>query len=160
MAPPAASAVNTTTAAAAEARLLASINAARAAHGARALAADPALTDRARAHAAEMAAEGDAWHSPDSLREALPPRIYHLSENVAFALGAGAVHAGIMASDEHRAILLADRFTWVGVGAVAGGPVLYVVELFGGPRTAPAPVVAPAPSRSLDMLRRVLRLGN
>lgn len=89
----------------AETAILNQVNAERASHGLHPLAIDPALLQRARAHAAWMATNNSMRHSPNSW------------ENIAFGQGTplGAMRTW-MNSSGHRNNILARRAGAIGIG--------------------------------------------
>ena len=55
-----------------------------------------------------------------------------VGENLALAATARTVHEGLMDSPGHRANILGERFTRVGVGVIRGPYGLMVVQVFSG----------------------------
>ncbi|HZS25388.1 MAG TPA: CAP domain-containing protein [Gaiellaceae bacterium] len=120
---PAAVAAPTTTSA--QAGLLRAVNAARGAHGLRALRLDPTLERAARAHSRDMLREHYFAHGDFEARLLA----YHVAartagENLAWGAGAygspGAIVRAWLASPEHRANLLGAAYTRIGIGLVRG----------------------------------------
>ena len=124
----------------AEKRMLALVNRDRAAAGLRPLALDDKLSDVARAHSRDMAANEYVAHvSPttgtalDRARHAgLAPAL--IFENVGRAYSADQAETGFMSSPGHRGNILDPRATRIGIGIVAGKPAtgttpLYVTQL-------------------------------
>ena len=113
--------------AAAETRLLALVNAARARESLPPLVMDPALRAVARAHSAEMFRLNYFSHrspvtgSPaDRIRQhEIPYRV--AGENLAFAPTVEVAHVGLMNSPEHRHNILAAEYGKIGIGVVSGG---------------------------------------
>ncbi len=142
--------------AAGEAEILARINAMRNAAGLGALERDARLDAAARTHSADM-----AWHSmlahvsprtgdpSDRVRAAgLEPEA--LAENIAQAADAVAAHQSLVASERHRANMMSDRFTHIGISVMPADGAVFVTEVFASIEEAPAeqappPAVAPAP---------------
>ncbi len=116
------------TAAGAEAAFVELINSERSSSGAGRLAADPELTAAARGHAARMRDAGRISHSPDLASVTTGWQL--LGENVGVGPSSGTIHAAFMASTSHRANVLDRRYTHVGIGVVAEGSRLWVVEMF------------------------------
>lgn len=90
------------------------------------------------AHATEMYVEGFFSHtSPatgtiaDRMAAAGIPYLI-VGENLALAATARTVHEGLMDSPGHRANILGERFTRVGVGVIRGPYGLMVVQVFSG----------------------------
>lgn len=127
--------------AAAEARVIAAINATRGRHGLPPLEPSPALQAVARAHSAEMLRQGLLAHIlPGSgdigerLRRARIPFRKAL-ENLAKGQSALSAHEATEESPAHRDNLLTSGPTQVGVGIAratlpGGGPVVYLTEVF------------------------------
>lgn len=113
-------------------------NQARAQAGAPPLQMDEGLTQAARAHATEMAAQQQLSHQlagEPSLAERLAANsALHLDqagENVSVAGSAEQSHQGLMHSPPHRANLLNPGFNVAGFGVVRAGNSLYVAQDFG-----------------------------
>jgi uncharacterized protein YkwD/uncharacterized membrane protein required for colicin V production len=110
-----------------EAQMLALVNQERANAGLAALALDPALTQEARRHSADMLARGYFAHtSPEGFdlagRLAAAEISYHIAgENLALAPTLQLAHTGLMNSPEHRENILRPAFGRVGIGIVDGG---------------------------------------
>ncbi|MFN0072447.1 MAG: CvpA family protein [Chloroflexota bacterium] len=107
-----------------EARMLVLVNQEREQAGLRALQADEALRDVARAHSREMFELGYFAHispntgSPfDRMRRA-SIRYLAAGENLAFAPTVQVAHEGLMNSPGHRANILRPEFGKVGIGAI------------------------------------------
>jgi uncharacterized protein YkwD len=123
--------------------MLASINAARAAHGLEALTADPALAAVAQGHAGAMATRRYFLHRSGPRGAGFRRRVGRaagapggrLGEVLARGTGAlGAPRAIVqawLASPTHRAVILSEAFTRVGIGVSvdAGGVVLWTADL-------------------------------
>lgn len=125
-----------TSAAAAEARLLALLNRDRAAAGLPALIADAEVAAVARAHSADMAAHGFVGHVSPTTGSAADRvvaagvRTSVVLENIARAYGPVEAQAGLMNSPGHRANALSTIATHVGIGVVLGDEVSGRRELF------------------------------
>lgn len=120
----------------ATAGVIAQLNAARAAHGAAPLRADPRLALAARRHSRDMVAHH--YFSHDSRTgEGFSARIartgwmqsrgpWRVGETLAWGVGAKgaprAIVAAWLASAGHRRIVLASRFRVVGIGVAEGTP--------------------------------------
>jgi uncharacterized protein YkwD len=113
--------------AAVRAAMLAGVNAARAAAGLPALAADERLDAAAQAHAADMLER--SYYTHDGLDGTTPRRRIQaagfaaslVGENIAARhLSAGEAMAGWLASSAHRRNILDRRFTHLGVGLAVG----------------------------------------
>ena len=122
----------------AERELLDLTNQARSDAGVAPLQQNEGLTQAARAHAAEMAAQEQASHQ-FSNEPSLTQRIAiasdaHLDragENVAYAATVDRVENVLLNSPPHRENLLNAGYNIVGIGAVRNGNTLYVTEDFG-----------------------------
>ena len=167
----------THTAAVISAVLVDMANADRAALGLGTLVSDPLLTAAAQAKATDMAQKSYFAHydaagkAPwDWMREA-GYHYAHAGENLAIQFSeSGDVQRAWLASPSHRANLLDERFTQVGIataeGFYQGQPTTFVVQFFGTPETIvyqepalaldlPAPSgaeLAPEPERSEDVI--------
>jgi uncharacterized protein YkwD/uncharacterized membrane protein required for colicin V production len=110
-----------------EAQMLEMVNRERVAVGLKPLAPDPALTEVARAHSADMFARGYFAHvTPEGLnpfdrmtRAGISFRI--AGENLALAPTLQLAHTGLMNSPGHRANILRPEFGRVGIGILDGG---------------------------------------
>jgi uncharacterized protein YkwD len=126
----------TTTAAAAEHRLVALVNRDRAAAGLAALAIDARLAEAARAHSRDMAEHEFVAHiSPTTgslvdrvARVGLVPDL--LLENVGRAYSAEDAERGFMSSPGHRGNILDRRARFIGIGVAAGRETSGSVPLF------------------------------
>ena len=151
----------------ARARLLARVNALRAAAGVRAVQVDARLDAVAQAYADRMAIQRFFAHvSPEG--DALPDRLeqagyaYQTSgENLGMASGPLAAHAAIEESPGHRKNLLDPAFERVGFGlarqARDGGSEVLLVELLATPAKSGVDPVASAYAR-LTAARAALKL--
>ena len=113
-----------------ERAMVTKINAARVAHGLRALPIRSSLTYRARQHSAAMASRHRLYHSDLS-------RICcyrSIGENVGYGTTTYRVHKALMNSSGHRANILASKWRGLGVGVVKSGGYLWVTEIFRQPR--------------------------
>lgn len=110
-----------------EAQMLEMVNRERAAAGLKALAPDPALTEVARAHSADMFARGYFAHvTPEGLSPFDRMAAAHITfriagENLALAPTLKLAHTGLMNSPGHRANILRPEFGRVGIGIMDGG---------------------------------------
>jgi len=110
-----------------EARMLEMVNAERVASGLEPLAPDPALTEVARRHSADMFARGYFSHATPEGRSPFD-RIKEggitfrtAGENLALAPTLSVAHEGLMNSPGHRANILRPQFGRVGIGILDGG---------------------------------------
>ena len=128
-----------------EVEMLGLINRARAEHGVSPLVPDPSLTYVARYHALDMATFGYAGHdSPrtGSYRDRLDRVGYArrlARENAARSNTLQSGHANFLASPGHRANLLADDVTHVGIGIVERAEGFYIVQAFAEPLDRESP---------------------
>jgi uncharacterized protein YkwD len=110
-----------------EAQMLALVNRERAAAGLKALAPDPALTEVARAHSADMFERGYFAHvTPEGLSPFDRMTEAHVAfrvagENLALAPTVRVAHTGLMNSPGHRANILRPEFGRLGIGIMDGG---------------------------------------
>lgn len=110
--------------AAAEALLLILVNAARIEAGLRPVVRDPRLDDVARTHSAEMLRIGYFEHtsslggSPEDRMTRGGVFAIRSAENIAFASNVREAHTGLLASPHHRAVVLDDGFSRIGIGVV------------------------------------------
>ncbi len=130
---------------ASEAALVGAVNAVRASAGRAPLGVHPVLVAKARAWAAQMAAQRTLYHS--QLSAGITVSWTKLAENVGAGGDAGAVHRALVASPSHHANMVDPAFGWIGVGAVRGADgLLYVAEEFmAGAAPAPAAPKPPPP---------------
>lgn len=110
------------------------------------------LAEVATRHAQRMASEGRLYHNPSMTSEVSGWQ--RLTENVGTGPAVDEVHAAFMASSSHRANILDDRVTEVGVGVVrdADGR-LWVSQVFrlpDGSAAPPPPAPEPAPEAEPD----------
>jgi uncharacterized protein YkwD len=110
-----------------ETKMLQLVNEERAKQGLSPLAADPELTEVARAHSRDMFARGYFAHitpegkSPfDRMNEA-NVKYTTAGENLALAHSLSIAHNGLMNSPGHRANILNPQFGRVGIGILDGG---------------------------------------
>ena len=122
----------------AERELLDLTNQARAQAGMAALQLDEGLTQAARAHASEMAAQQQLSHQfagEPSLADRLAAKsALHLDragENVAYAGSADQAQQSLMHSPPHRENLLNPAYNVAGFGVVHAGHSIYVAQDFG-----------------------------
>jgi uncharacterized protein YkwD/uncharacterized membrane protein required for colicin V production len=110
-----------------EAQMLEMVNRERTAAGLKALAPDPALTEVARAHSADMFERGYFAHvTPEGLTPFDRMAAAHITfriagENLALAPTVKLAHTGLMNSPGHRANILRPDFGRVGIGIMDGG---------------------------------------
>jgi uncharacterized protein YkwD len=125
-----------------EVRMAELINVEREARGLQPLALSPALSDVARAYSGRMAAEKRVHHelaSPveDRIRGALPD-ICTIGENISKHTTIDYSLGDLLLSEGHRANLLNDRFTLIGIGIVRGEDgFLYITQEFARPCDPP-----------------------
>jgi uncharacterized protein YkwD len=151
--------------AAAERRMVELVNADRARHGLAPLVADPSVAAVARAHSEEMAATGVVAHvSPttgaasDRVRAA-GIRTALVLENIARAYGLADAQQGLMNSPGHRANILSETATHLGVGIVIGAEVadrreVFVTQVF---TRVPPPVDRAQAARSVHAALAAVR---
>jgi uncharacterized protein YkwD len=135
-------------------------NALRSAASLGAVELDEELSRVAQAHSDDMRAHSFMGHvSPTTgdvsarLKAAAVP-VGEAGENVAFVTSAAEAHRGFVGSPGHRAVLLGDRYTHVGIGVTPdGNGSIYVTEVFAR-RFAPIEL-ATAPATLLETLNAV-----
>lgn len=109
---------------AAEARMLAEVNAVRERNGLRPLVMDPQLRDVARAHSRDMYQRDYFSHvTPDGRSafdrlDAAGVKFLAAGENIAFAPDVDSAEASLLGSPEHRANILAPDYVRVGIGVI------------------------------------------
>lgn len=121
-----------------ESAFVSKINAARAAHGLRALTVRSDLTSYARSHSAAMAKAGALFHTSDF---SVVCCFRSAAENVGFGADVSTIHSMFMDSAGHRANILDPAMREVGVGTVTVGGVIWVTEVFRQPLSAGTPTV-------------------
>jgi hypothetical protein len=126
-----------------EAAFVADINALRAGLGVPALEVHPNLVDKARGWAATMAAAGRIWHS--TVPDGITADWAKLGENVGMGGSETGLHAAFVASPHHYDNLIDPAFTYVGVGVVHAGAIVFVSEVFMKLAPAAPPAATPAP---------------
>ncbi len=110
-----------------ESKMLSLVNEERAKQGLRPLAADPELTNVARAHSQDMFARGYFAHispegkSPFDRMDEAHVQYSTAGENLALAHSLSIAHNGLMNSPGHRANILNPAFGRVGIGILDGG---------------------------------------
>jgi uncharacterized protein YkwD len=130
-----------TTAADGERRMTEKVNDDRRAHGLAPLQLDAQLSEVARAHSQEMLETGVVAHISPTTGSAVDRVVAGginsavILENVARAYGVSEAEQGLMNSPGHRANILSDKATHLGVGIavgeeVAGRRELFVTQLF------------------------------
>jgi len=122
------------TAADAEARALQLVNEARASNGLPALTLSSAARSVARDWSAQMAATSLAHNSDlaDDLARAGVSGWQRISENVGDGQSVDQMHSMFMASSSHRANILSDQLSEVGIGVVSSGGRLWLTMDFIG----------------------------
>ena len=107
------------------------LNADRVSHGLPALPMNDAAMAKAQAWANHLARMGTLVHSylPNGFA---PTSWCHLGENIGYGPSAVIIERAYMSSPPHRANILADRWTGVGVGYAKVGGRVYTVEEFIG----------------------------
>lgn len=147
------------TASTTESAFVSKINAARAAHGLRALTVRSDLTSYARSHSAAMAKAGSLFHTSDF---SVVCCFRSAAENVGFGADVSTIHSMFMDSAGHRANILDPAMREVGVGTVTVSGVIWVTEVFRQPLSAGTPTVrttagpsthATAPRTSRSVMR-------
>jgi hypothetical protein len=103
------------------------------------------LQSVARHHAQRMADRGEHYHNPDLASEVSNWSI--VAENVGRGASVEQLHQAFMGSPTHRANIMSNELTQVGVGVVqTGDGTLYVVQVFRRPMaSAAAPAATPPP---------------
>lgn len=116
--------------------LLSRLNGERAERGLRPVALRDDLTKIAGDHSTALSREGALRHNDDYFTASTKHRLgaRAVGENVAYAGSIAEAHAELMASPEHRAIILDPRWTVVGLGAVDDGSLWWVTQDFLQPR--------------------------
>lgn len=118
------------------AEMLEAINEARAEAELPPLERDAALDAVARAHTLEMVDAQELTHvsatsgTPQQRVSAAGVEATSVAENVAMHHDVSAAQAALLASEAHRANMLSDDLTHVGLGAVRAGDFVYVTQLF------------------------------
>lgn len=149
----------------AEERMLALVNRDRVAHGLPPLERDPRLTRVARAHSQDMIETGVVAHVSERTGDASDRvraggiKTSVVLENVARAYGVGEAQEGLMNSPGHRANLLAEEATHVGIGIVLGEEVagrreLFVTQVFS---RVPGPIDPAGATRTVASVVQSLR---
>ena len=122
--------------AAGETLMLARVNAMRNAAGLGILRREPGLDSAALAHSADMAAHDEIAHvsartgDPASRVSRAGVSARAIAENVALNQSAIAAHEALVASDGHRANLMGEAYTHIGLAIVPGPRGLYVTQVF------------------------------
>lgn len=128
-APPGAGAGACSPSPSAEASIVASTNATRAARGLSKLRRDDHIGDAARSWSARMARSGAFEHSTLAWR-----RGRNAGENIAQAPSAGQAYQGLLDSPSHLENIVGRAWRFVGIGAVrCGGPLFVTMNLMAGP---------------------------
>ncbi len=126
-----------------ESAFVADINALRAGLGVPALEVHPNLVNKARGWAATMAAAGRIWHS--TVSDGITADWAKLGENVGMGGSEASLHAAFVASPHHYENLIDPAFTYVGLGVVHAGNIVFVSEVFMKVAAAAPPAATPAP---------------
>jgi uncharacterized protein YkwD len=113
------------------AAFLADINAARSEVGLTALSRDADLDAMARSWAETMAADESLRHS-ELIHTVIAGTWTAAGENIAYGPSETSMFAGLDASAGHRANMVNDAYSHVGIGVVAVGPALWTAHLFAG----------------------------
>ena len=116
--------------------LLARLNGERTERGLAPLTLREDVSEIAGRHSIAMSSEQGLRHNDDWFTPATKSRVgaRAVGENVAYAGSVADAHAELMASAEHRAIILDPRWTVVGLGAVDDGSLWWVTQDFLQPR--------------------------
>jgi hypothetical protein len=131
-----------------ESRLAQLANQERVSRGLNRLTLGGPLSDVARRHSQNMAAQGRIFHNPSLSSQVSNWAI--LGENVGRGGSAAKIHELFMASGSHRHQILRPGYQRIGVGVVARNGTLWVTEVFADWATQPAAAPArarPAPAR-------------
>lgn len=114
-----------------ETAFVARVNHARASHGLPRLTVRGDLVAVARQQAHRMASRGVLYHNPHLTSDVKNWR--WVGENVGYGPGAAALHGAFMRSAAHRANILDQDYTQIGIGAVRRGGRLWIAEVFRQP---------------------------
>jgi hypothetical protein len=145
-------------------QLLALTNAVRASVGAGPLSLDGNLSSVALSWAQTMAAQGGISHNPNLGGMVSGWRA--LAENVGMGATVDLVHTALVASPSHYHNLTNPAYSLIGIGVVASGGTVYIVEDFeqpsgsaaaGAPRTTRAPATDSTPSPAATATPAVTR---
>lgn len=117
----------------AEARFVDSVNAERARRGLPRLRVDNHLRAVARDHSATMARRTHLHHNPNLATDVRSWRL--VAENVGRGPSVASLHSALMNSAGHRANILNDRVSEVGVGVHVSGSTIWVTQVFRRPTT-------------------------
>ena len=109
-----------------EAEFVALINVERAKHGLPALAVRSDLREVARKHSLRMATGSRLHHNPDLSREITDWQV--VAENVGRGPSVSSLHGAFMGSEGHRANILNDRVTEIGVGVEVRDGQIWVTQ--------------------------------
>lgn len=126
----------------AEVRLLELMNRERVAAGLNPLTPRDDVQAVAREHSARMAAAGDIWHNDEFFSRESHGRLgaRSVGENVALNRSVDDAHARLMNSPGHRANIMSQRFSVVGVGvATDASGRFYITEAFVEPADSSSP---------------------
>lgn len=114
-----------------ERELVAMVNVERAKHGLGALAVRSDIVTVARAHARTMATQQRLHHNPDFSRQITGWQ--RVSENVGVGPNLDSIHKAFLASPGHRANILDDRVTEVGIGIVTANGRIWITQNYRRP---------------------------
>jgi uncharacterized protein YkwD len=120
-----------------------SINSERADAGLPALKVSSDLTDLGREHSAVMSSTTDLHHNPDLATDV--KNWQRVAENVGVGGSHASLHRAFMDSPGHRANILDDRVTQIGVGVRITDGRIWVTQVFRLPYSEPEPEPAPKP---------------
>lgn len=114
------------------AELLARLNGERSERGLQPLVLRDDVSEIAGHHSIAMSSEQGLRHNDDWFTSSTKRRVgaRTVGENVAYAGSVAEAHAVLMASPEHRAIILDPRWTAVGLGAVDDGSLWWITQDF------------------------------
>lgn len=115
----------------AEAEFVALINVERAKRGIPGLVSRSDLRDVARSHSRTMAASSDLHHNPELTSDISGWQT--VAENVGRGPSVSALHRALMESPSHRANILNERLTQIGVGVEVRDGVMWVTQNFRRP---------------------------
>jgi uncharacterized protein YkwD len=113
-----------------EARMVAEVNASRAAHGLPTLRPMPGMMAYARRHAHAMAARGVLYHTSNFAVICCWSRV---AENIGYGFSVTGLHRSFLNSPGHRANLLDPVMRQVGIGIIESGGRLWITEVFRRP---------------------------
>lgn len=139
----------------AEQRFVELVNGERAERGLRKVKVSSELTRVARDHTADMVRTDDLHHNPDLGDDVTNWR--RLAENVGYSsVSVASLHRAFMNSAGHRANILDDRVTQVGVGVRIHDDIIWVTKVFRLPEDAGSEIEVQDEPVTLDEFRDVL----